>query len=116
MKSSLTGFLRWLLFKGGRNELFFLLVGDTGGLLPLDCMDAPLSIAPEVGSTDAPISLAASVADSVFGLLVRLAFCTLTAEVGEGGRGGGFIDCATDSGIVLMLLDDVTGAGIHRRR
>lgn len=84
--------------------------------MPLDCMDAPLSIAPEAGSTDAPMSLAASVAESVFGLLVRLAFWTLTAEVGEGGRGGGFIDWATDSGMVLMLLEDVTGAARHGER
>ena len=63
-----------------------------------------------LGTTDAPISLAASEADRELGLVVRLAFCMRAAEVGDGGLGGGFIDCATASGIVLMLEEDVTGA------
>lgn len=46
---------------------------------------------PADGTTLAPISLAASCAVSVIGLPLRLAFCTRAAEVGDGGRGGGFM-------------------------
>lgn len=59
---------------------------------------------------EAPISFAASDAESELGLVVRDAFCIRMASVGEGGRGGGFIVCATASGMVLIFEDDVTGA------
>ena len=80
----------------------------------MEVTELPLSMPVEgVVRTEAPISFAASDAVRVFGFDDKLAFCIRAAEVGEGGRGGGFIDCATARGMVLILADEVTGAASH---
>ena len=43
------------------------------------------------------------------GAPARIARCTASRCVGEGGRGAGFIACATVSGMVGRLADEMTG-------
>jgi hypothetical protein len=52
----------------------------------------------------------ASRLDSWLGLSRRRAFCVASRAVGDGGRGDGFIACATIRGIVGILQDDMTGS------
>ncbi len=48
--------------------------------------------------------------ESCSGFSLRRAFCVASRAVGEGGRGAGFIACATVRGIVGMLHEDMTGS------
>ena len=57
-----------------------------------------------------PISTRASRLDSWSGCSRRIAFCVAARAEGDGGRGAGFIACATTSGIVGMLHEDTTGS------
>ena len=58
-------------------------------------------------------STCASRLDSWFGFSLRSAFCVASRAVGEGGRGAGFIACATVKGMVGMLHEDMTGSGVE---
>jgi len=62
-----------------------------------------------------PIRMRASRLDSWLGFSRRSAFCVASRAVGDGGRGEGFIACATIRGIVGILQDDMTGSTPHRR-
>jgi hypothetical protein len=57
-----------------------------------------------------PISTRASRLDNLSGFSRSRAFCIASRAVGDGGRGAGFMACATISGIVGMLHDDITGS------
>lgn len=61
---------------------------------------------------ESPIKICASRVDNWFGSPRRRAFCVAARAVGEGGRGAGFIACATVRGIVGILHEDTTGS-IH---
>ena len=64
-----------------------------------------------------PMRICASLLDNWFGLSRRWARWVAALAVGEGGRGEGFIACATGRGIVGMLLDDTTGSRmVHKNQ
>jgi hypothetical protein len=62
-------------------------------------------------SLEIPISTRASRLESWLGFSRRIAFCVAARWVGDGGRGAGFIACATTRGMVEMFTDDMTGPG-----
>jgi hypothetical protein len=57
-----------------------------------------------------PMRICASRVESWFGLSRRVARCVASRAAGDGGRGAGFIVCATCSGIVGMFTDEITGS------
>jgi hypothetical protein len=57
-----------------------------------------------------PIRTRASRLESWLGFSRRRAFCVASRAVGDGGRGAGFMACATVRGIVGILHDDITGS------
>lgn len=59
-----------------------------------------------------PIRIRASRLDSWLGFSRRRAFWVASRAVGDGGRGAGFIACATIRGMVGMLHDEMTGSKI----
>jgi hypothetical protein len=56
-----------------------------------------------------PIKISASRVDSWFVFSRLIARCVAALACGDGGRGAGFIACATDRGIVGTLTEDTTG-------
>jgi hypothetical protein len=75
-------------------------------LPPLSCMSCPL-----LGNVVGPklIKISASRVESWFVFSRRIARWVAARAVGDGGRGAGFIACATDRGIVGTLTEDTTG-------
>lgn len=63
-----------------------------------------------VSDAGSPMSTRASLLESWLGFSLRRAFCVAARAEGEGGRGAGFIACATVRGIVGILQDDTTGS------
>jgi hypothetical protein len=60
-----------------------------------------------------PMRIRASRFESWLGFSRRIAFWVASRAVGEGGRGAGFIACATLRGIVGMLHDETTGPEVE---
>jgi hypothetical protein len=112
--------------EGGRDEVEVNRVeGDSrpGVTLPLPpniMLDALLSrfalLPDRGGAIGTPgfcklMRISASFGESVLGFeSARRSFCARARDVGEGGRGGGNMACASARVIVWMLLDDRTGA------
>ena len=69
-----------------------------------------VSVSPPSWSLVSPMRMRASRVDSWFGFSRRRAFCVAARWVGDGGRGAGFMVCATARGIVGMLQDEITGS------
>jgi len=67
-----------------------------------------------VPSPSTPIRTRASRGDNSIGAPARIARCTASRCVGEGGRGAGLIACAMVSGIVGTLADEMTGPTVPR--
>ncbi len=92
----------------------FIATGDSGSFVETVSFvkkDSSLARSPFGSLLGIPMrSTCASRLDSWCGFSLRMAFCVASRAVGEGGRGAGFIACATVKGMVGILHDDITGS------
>jgi hypothetical protein len=63
-----------------------------------------------LGAVGIPISTRASRVDRWLVSSRRIALCVASRAEGDGGRGAGFIVCATTRGIVEILHEEMTGS------
>src|SRR5258706_10994061 len=83
--------------------------GTGGDVAPPESGPARGGGGERVPSPSTPIRTRASRGESSIGAPARMARCTASRCVGEGGRGAGFIACAMVSGMVGTLADEMTG-------